>query len=233
MILSEDYKNRLKFLAFSNANENHNSMLQEGRYDKLTGDLTDIIWGFIRNAKRDDESEVEYQYPIKLKEADIDLNVIIKRESDIDYHMAVDGSQLNNEIDIYLHLNKDTEPIYYTKLNAKIQDTVRHELEHLFQTPGTVNYKRNRPTPTKPTYRKQLKDKRITYRYFTLRDETPSMVVGMYRQAKIEKRSLNDVLKEYLGYFLTSGDITQKQHDKILRIWLDYAKHNLPRAKYS
>jgi len=147
--------------------------------------------------------------------------------------LSVDAGQSGDEIDVLIHLNPDYEPQSYVKLNSKLQDAVRHELEHLFQGPDNMSFKEKKAQPTNFSYRQKIQKPGTTHRYFTLKDEIPAMVNGMYRQAKTEKRPLDDIFKEYIGYYLQSGEITQKQYDKILSIWIDYAKKNLPKAQFS
>lgn len=238
MFLSESYKNRIIALATKNPSELHDQFLYEGRYDKVSGEVVDLIWRFIVDSLKDyketGEEVSSYQHTITIEGAKVLLNVFIKREKGIEYDLAVDANYSDNEIDVMLHLNPDTEKLAYEKLNAKLQDAVRHEIEHSLQDPTSVSFKEKKPLPTSAAYRAQVQNNPgNVHRYFTLKDEVPAMVFGMYRQAKTEKRPLDDIFKEYLGYYLGAGEITQEQHDKILTIWLNYAKKHLPKAKYS
>jgi len=233
MFLTESYKNRIMALATGNPSELHNQLLYEGRYDKVSGDIVDLIWGFIRDSKKSNEELSAYKYDFEGKDVEVLLSIYIKREQGLDYQLSVDAGQSGDEIDVLIHLNPDYEPQSYVKLNSKLQDAVRHELEHLFQGPDNMSFKEKKAQPTNFSYRQKIQKPGTTHRYFTLKDEIPAMVNGMYRQAKTEKRPLDDIFKEYIGYYLQSGEITQKQYDKILSIWIDYAKKNLPKAQFS
>lgn len=238
MFLSESYKNRIIALATKNPSELNEQLVSEGRYDKVTGEIVDLIWGFVKHSLKDynatGEEVSHYKHTIKIESADILLNTFIKREKDIGYDLAVDANYGDSEIDIMIHLNPDSEPFSYKKLNAKLQDAIRHEIEHSLQDPESSSFKEKKPLPTTLAYRAQVqRNPNNIHRYFTLKDEVPAMVFGMYRQAKTEKRFLDDVFKEYLGYYLEVNEITKKQYDKILNTWMAYAKKNLPKAKYS
>ncbi len=234
MLLSESYKNRIMALATGNPSELHNKLLSEGRYDKVSGEIVDLIWGFIRDSKNNDDGPDEvsgYKYDFTSKEIDVLLTVYIKREEGISYQLSVDAGQSGDEIDFLIHLNPAYEPQSYVKLNSKLQDAVRHEIEHILQGPNNISFKEKKAQPTSMAHREKIQTPGNTHKYFTLRDEIPAMVNGMYRQAKTEKRSLVDIFKEYIGYYLEQGEITQKQYDKILNVWINYAKKNLPKAQ--
>ena len=61
----------------------------------------------------------------------------------------------------------------------------------------------------------------------------PALVHGFYRRAKLEKRPLDDIMIEDLDSEIERGNLSSKQAQKLLQIWVDYAKKNLPKAKYS
>ena len=238
MFLSESYKNRIFALATKNPNELNDQLLYEGKYDKVTGEVVDLIWVFIKHSLKDyistGEEIAAYEHNIIIESIDITLKVFIKREKGLNYDLSVDANYGDNEIDILIHLNPDSEPFSYKKLNFKLQDAVRHELEHSLQDPKSVNFKEKKPLPTSVSYRAQIqRSPENVHKYFTLRDEIPAMVMGMYRQAKTEKRYLDDIFKEYLSHYLEAGEINKKQYKKILNTWIKYAKTHLPSAKYS
>jgi len=207
--------------------------LTEGKYDRPTGLIVDKIWEYIKKSKENKKGTSAYKTKIDINGVYVELTTIIKRNKNLDFQLAVDANQSSNEIQVLIMLNPDYEPEQYNKLNAKLQDTVRHELEHTLQDPTSINYKSGKPKMTSLDYRGKIQqDPALVHRYFTLKDEIPAMVNGMYRQAKTEKQPLDVIFKEYLEYFIKSEDITQAQADKIIGVWIEYAKENLPKAQY-
>ena len=72
-----------------------------------------------------------------------------------------------------------------------------------------------------------------TWKYFTLKDEIPAMVHGLYRMAKTEKEFLDTVMIRYLNYFKSEGILDDEKIGKIMTKWKKFAKENLPEAKFS
>jgi hypothetical protein len=58
------------------------------------------------------------------------------------------------------------------------------------------------------------------------------MVRGMYKQAKVERKPLDEIFNNYLAYFLEENIINQSQMEEILNVWTDYAKKHLPAAQF-
>lgn len=205
--------------------------LNEGNaYDKTTGLIVDKIWTYIKDSVGGDEKQA-YKTTMKIDGLIFLLTIIIYRPEIMDYGSKVDANSDKNEIDILITLNKENEKLQYIKLNAKLQDAVRHEIEHTLQDPKSPNYKEGLAKPTSKSYR--IKANKDPYIYFQLRDEIPAMVKGMFRQSKTEKRPLDDIFNEYLSGWIELEDITQEQADKIVKKWIEYAKKYIPSAKYS
>ena len=60
------------------------------------------------------------------------------------------------------------------------------------------------------------------------------MVAEFYRKAKIKKVTIDKVMSEYHQYFVEDDPIlTPKEKEKILKIWVEYAKKNYPAAIFS
>lgn len=166
-----------------------------------------------------------------------DLCFTVTRDSKSSSAFSVDGSSLNtdestNDIEILVTINPSAEPECYTKLNASLQDTVRHEIEHLTQ--GGENYRENKAKPSSDRVRNKVNTiPSETWKYFTLKDEIPAMVHGLYRMAKTEKEFLDTVMIRYLNYFKSEGILDDEKIGKIMTKWKKFAKENLPEAKFS
>ena len=113
-------------------------------------------------------------------------------------------------------------------MNYKLNDVVRHELEHITQVGKNKIAGRVKPSTSR---QRELSQK--DYRYFLLRDEIPAMVAGMYRQAKTQKKELDIVFSNYLDYFIEIGQMTEEQKTLVMDTWIDYVKKNYPAAKFS
>ncbi len=230
-------KGNMTFRNWEDSIKNHpiqSTNLTEGKYDKITGIIVDKIWQYIKKSKSLKSPTNVYKTTINIGKYTFYLTTFIKRNPKYQFQLAVDANQKENEIQVLINLNPDYEPDSYVKLNAKLQDTIRHEIEHTLQDPKSTNFTPGKPKLTSPSYRGEIQhDPKKVHRYFTLKDEIPAMVNGLYRQAKTEKKPLDEVFKEYLQFFLESGDINQQQFDKIIKVWSEYAKANLPSAQFS
>ena len=223
----------------------HFEKLYEGMYDKLTGDITDEIWKLIHTTQKiyeldnqDNAFERNYEnFTSEKAKLTFNMKIIIYRDEKENSSCHVDGStssndELPSDIEILIGINPKTEPKVYNELNALIQDTVRHELEHLTQS--GKNKKPFRPKTPSDAYKNRIqKIPSETWRYFTLKDEIPAMVHGLYRRAKILKQPLDITMEDYLNYFREINVIDDEKFNKIMKKWLEFAKTNLPAAIYS
>jgi hypothetical protein len=214
-------------------------ILEEGRFDNFVGKIVGLVMSAINESKKEKRKKISYikdfYNPIK-----ISLILKIQRHNSNELKFEIDGSQIKNTkkieiiIDIYSSPNQN-ESVLYNTINSKLNDVIRHEIEHVVQS--KTNYIKGRETPSKMKLRNQVMD---DYRYFLLPDEIQAMVAGMYRQAKFEKKYLDVVFSNYLDYFLEAEKynsnekfMTSFEKDKIMKTWIDYAKTNYPNAKFS
>lgn len=213
-----------------------NEYLNEGKYDKITGQIVDLIWTAIKITRPKGEHEAEmYSWEIDTSSPLYidEIKFYISREP-VATGVSIDAGAYpeENAIEVLLTIDPSAEPNIYNKVNSLLQDAVRHELEHLTQ--GGENRIIDRPKLTPEKTRNKIDAKfGNAHKYFTLKDEIPTMVNGMYRSAKTQKKPIDVVFNEYLNYYIGEKIITQKQADSILKVWIDYAKKNLPAAQYS
>jgi len=217
--------------------KNYNQFLNEGSYDKLAGEIVDAIWPIIKLTSPKGEHEMlqfdlgEFNDKVFIDDAQL----FIKREAVSNSRgVIVDAGAYPsvNGIEFIVTLDPAKEPQSYQKLNAVLQDAARHEIEHLTQ--GGENRRPSKVKITGSIIRNKISgDKGNLYKYFLLKDEVPAMANGMYRQAKTEKRPLNDVFNEYLDYFIDQKLMTKTERNKVLKTWITFAKKNLPKAQYT
>ena len=233
----------LEFTKFHSFNEFQT--LNEGRYDKLTGEIAEEVWKIIHTTRKIYEiKRKSNSFKKEFPEYDggqktgmlFDMTITVSRNTHEKIACHVDGfavpdEELVNELQIFVNIHPAAEPKIYSYLNALIQDTIRHELEHLTQ--GGDNVREHKPKPSTDAMRKATEIPEKEWKYFLLRDEIPAMVQGLYRRAKILKRPLDTVMMEYLNYFKSVGELDDSHISKIMKEWLEFAHKNLPQAKYS
>ena len=112
---------------------------------------------------------------------------------------------------------------YYEEMFYKINEDVRHEVEHYLQ-----NIFSDRQQPLQDTA-----DYETTFAHHMDPSEVEALVHGFYRRAKLEKRPLDEVMLEDIQKDIQDGNLTPDEGDTLLRIWVKYAVRNLPHAKYS
>jgi len=212
--------------------------INEGRYDELTTKSVRACWPIIKLSSTAGISERTFDLgEISAGGVYFDLVLEIKRETlSFPQGFVLDAGAYtqkgDNLIEILINIDPSKEPQVYSILNAKLKDAFRHEIEHLSQ--AGKNKVPGKPTATRAKTRNKINvDNKNIYKYFLLRDEIPAMVHGMYKQAKTQKRPLDDIFNEYLDYFLDDKLISSSERDKILKVWIDFAKKNLPAAQYS
>lgn len=132
------------------------------------------------------------------------------------------------EMEIVILINPTKEPECYQQLFFKLNDIVAHELHHLTQAGWNKQEFRTQPSPKE--VRAQAK---TGYKYFLLPDEVESMVMGMYRKAKIQMKPLDAMFDEYLGTFLEYKYITEEEYTKVITEWIKYALTHYPMAKFT
>lgn len=216
----------------------YTDFINEGRYDKLTGKTVKFMWPIIKSSKIAGESEYSFDLG-EISEGGIYFDLILeitRMPIPIPQGFIIDAGAYtqkgNNALEIIIKIDPTKEPQVYTKLNAKLQDAVRHEIEHLTQ--AGKNKVPGKPTATRAKTRNKINiDNNNIYKYFLLRDEIPAMVFGMYRQAKTEKRNLDDVFNEYLQYFVDEKIISGGESEKIISTWIKFAKSRLQHAQYT
>lgn len=216
--------------------EQVSTILNEGRYDAISGVIVDAVWKSVRDSKKDyEENPIEnevvvYNYPANFKDIKFELQIIINRIIGDNFAYRVDGASDLGFIMIKLDINPKVEPKLYNEINPKLQDVARHEIEHLNQFEGKTEKQKITP----PEIRKKIQeDPSKTAEYFLLPDEIPAMVHGLYRMAKTKKIPIVDAFESYLDYFVNVENvISELDKEKIMDEWIDFAKKYIPQAKF-
>lgn len=207
-------------------------LLTEGRYDTITRKVVKDIISFVTSKRigsfslpYDMTDEFEYEQEGLSFSIDLDIK---KNRGVKDFHLdaAVSDDKDENVIMVALFFGPDFSPKSYEKLFYRLQEVMRHEIEHLTQ--GGPNR-----IPDRPIYYGSTSDLKTVYGHHKNKIEVPALVHGFYRRAKIEKRPLDEIMIDDLDADIQKGLLSKKQAENLLTIWLDYAKKNLPAARYS
>ena len=152
------------------------------------------------------------------------------KDEDFDLSMF-DMSAEDGSLTINLIIDPTREPEIYSDIVKDLHDTIRHELEHLTQSgknklPGKVGI-------TTRELRDKIKNSDRLYLYYLLKDELPALVRGMYKQATFEKKPLDDIFNQRLDELETREVVNSDDRIKLMRVWSNYAKKHLPKAKWN
>jgi len=226
--------------------------LFEGKYDRISGISVDEIWKIIKITKVlydlkvpclscDElgyiEKEIDYSFS-----SPVEYDLILKIKRDKVFRKEgfyIDGSSDDIEGIIFIELviDPDKEPNCYNELNSFLQETIRHEIEHL--THGGYNRIEDRPDPDKTMkIRIALNKANVkgdfvnSYKYYLLEDELGPLVHGMYRKAKTDKKPITTIFNQFLSIMEEEGIINKEKRKLVYKEWVKYAKKVLPHAKY-
>jgi len=193
-----------------------------GKYDKITGDLVDVIWAFIKYTRKEylkSGQEIFATRFLDIKDEKtrlkFKLQILIDRTNK--EHSIINADAGKDDIRILVVLKADDEPLVYGKINPRLQETIRHEIEHILQ-------KKKDPNSKFVFYN--------DFKYLVDDNEIPAMVRGLYRRSKISKSNIDDEIIDYLNYFLEEKYINKEEFDIVIQKWLEYTKENLPKAKF-
>lgn len=258
--LSEILKNYKKPLKKMNEILKFDNFIFEGRYNKMTGILVEDILEEIKVTKENwSQEEEDFEtihlatYSGTLDQVDLYLNIrrITKKDEMIgdDFNIFnrqgffMEGFCVNVESDfdlfdlfddgsitLNLTLNPNLEPQIYSKILPELHDTIRHEIEHLTQ--NGRNKIDNKIGSTSSKLRTNIRKSGNYYLYYLLKDELPALVQGMYKQAKFQKKTIDEIFNIKLEELIERDIINKEESDKLFRIWSNYTKKHIPNAKW-
>lgn len=228
--------------------KNFDEFLFEGSYDKLTGEISSavmrkiketntgeeefegvkVIYGpgdevpdFNEMIENEDYLEIDH-FVDEVSGVDVRVTISIVRDEAPEYEgeFILDGEtdDQNSIIYLYLYLTPGVEPRVYPEIAIDLRNLIRHEIEHLTQRGwGEKEGKKMR--------RNEMVRKRITgspelyYRYYTLKDEIPANLQGLYSEAKTRKLPFKEVVHRYLDKKVEQGIIPPTEKTRIYRLW--------------
>ncbi len=216
-------------------------ILNEGKYDKLTNQLSSIAFEAFKDIHDRGDKEGEFEFRVDNPEDEHDIpseefyfDFVGKVEiTDDEYEVDgganagfdKDGNEITPLLSVKFRIPKNPD---WQRVSFDIKDVVRHELEHLTQDGDNV----------KPS--KQMDDDQMLRDlidldllpkadYFRLPKEIDAMLQGLYLKAKKSKRPYREVIDDYLA----TQPIDSDEKENILKIWRNRAKAlSLPVFEY-
>lgn len=204
-------------------------LISEGKYDSLTRKMVKLIFDHIKSSKK--TTKYEYEDYIENKNISFDFVLKIMRKNIDNYIInAYTDNELEDdaEIEIILQINPNNEEKLYKEIYMELNDTVRHEIEHLLQS----GYNKIPNKPKKTTLKKYNSFVTKPYKEYLLKDEIPAYVVGFYRRAKLEKKAVDVIMFEFLNWYVENDIMTKIEMKKVLNTWIKHSKKNYPKAIY-
>jgi len=198
--------------------------MNEGKYDKITNDLSSAIFKVFKNAY-DKGKEVKKSFRIG-PEPDSDYNHSL--EFDLDIYMKLtddtysvdgganagydkEGNEIQPLINVVFELSKN---VNWKDVSFDIKDVIRHEIEHLTQ--DGENLKQGKYIPDDQTLRDLIDAGMLDKdEYYKLPKEVDAMIQGMYYKAKKSKTPFADVVDDYFD----KAKVTPEERPKIKALW--------------
>jgi hypothetical protein len=215
------------YLCHKCGHDNTPKQLNEGRYDKITNNISSAIFN---QWKQDYENEVDasrYNQTFETDDLSIDVDANISFIPGLG-KLSIDGGA-NAEtgyIEVRFKVDPEKLPDFWSEISMNLKDVIRHEIEHLTHGEG-YNENPGKLMSDDQFIRDMINAKILPKAaYFKLEKEIDANLQGMYLRAKKEKRPFKDVIDDYLG----AQDITSEEKEEILDIWRGRLKAlNLPK----
>lgn len=211
-------------------------ILLEGRYDSLTRKIVNDMMVFIKDTEGDLDESISIELPDYVDKYE-SPNVAVKISSElIIYRTDEDIIYGNKNVPYHVHTyiaEDDTLVVqitidesygrkYYEEIFYKLNEDVRHEIEHFTQY---IYPDRQKPLQNTAEYE-------TTYKHHMDPSEIEALAHGFYRRAKLEKRPFESIILDDLNKDIVLGNLSQKEADEILKAIIDYSKKRIPDAIY-
>ena len=231
-----ELKNQNKVIYYPNRidlseNKIKKPLLTEGRYDAITRKVVRDIMKAVTEGDSDSynlpwDISTEQEYEQEGLSFSLELDIVRTNDVEIfEVRTAVADEDEENIIMMTIILGPRFNSQKLEKLFYKLQEDIRHEIEHFTQIgPNRIK--------DRPTYKGSTANLKTTYGHHKNVIEVPALVHGFYRRAKLEKRPLDEIMMDDLDSEIERGLLTKNQAQKLLTLWIHYAKKNLPSAIY-
>jgi hypothetical protein len=207
------------------AQELEETLIIEGRYDKLTNQISNIVFTKFKEIHDKGNKEGQFELTVGSNDEDIlsdqftfDLEGVVEITDDeyfVDGGSNVGFDDSGNEITPLLLIKfKIPQNPNWQKVSFDIKDVVRHELEHLTQ--DGENERSGKYMEDDQLLRDLINaDVLPKSQYFKLEKEVDAMLQGLYFKSKKSRLPFKKVIDDYLD---TVG-LTPQEKEEILNIW--------------
>ena len=207
--------------------DNTPKQLNEGRYDKITNDISSAIFNKWKQDYEDEADASRFEQTFETDDLNIDIDANISFIPGIG-KLNIDGGAdaETGYLEVRFEIDPEKLPDFWSEISMNLKDVVRHEIEHLTHGEG-YNENPAKLLPNDQFIRDMIKaDMLPKAAYFRLEKEIDANLQGMYLRAKKEKRPFGDVIDSYLD----AQEITPEEKKEILDIWRSRLKAlNLPK----
>lgn len=228
--------------------KNFDEFLFEGSYDKLTGEISSAVMRKIKETNTgkekfngikviygpgdevpgfgemiEDEEYLDIDYFVdEVSGVDVRVVISIVRDEAPEYkgEFILDGEtdDQNSIIYLYLYLTPGSEPRVYPEIAVDLRNLIRHEVEHLTQR-GWGEKEGKKMRRNEMVRRRITSNPELYYKYYTLKDEIPANLQGLYSEAKTRKLPFKEVVHKYLDKKVSQGVIPSTEKARIYRLW--------------
>ena len=197
-------------------------IISEGRYDSFTRMISNHIIQSVKETEGDVEhtnqidlpyditGEEEYIFDFKENSLGLEVELYINRTEDtitighreVPYYINTYISEDDNLV-MEMIIDESFGRKYYEEMFYKINEDVRHEVEHYLQN---IFSDRQQPIQDTASYE-------TTFAHHMDPSEVEALVHGFYRRAKLEKRPLDEVMLEDIHKDMQDGNLTPSDRD--------------------
>ena len=209
------------------------SNLTEGRYDKITNDISSAIFNHWKQDYKNKADASRFDQTFETDDLSIDVDANLEFTPGTGKLVVNGGADSEDEyIEVRFEIDPEKLPEFWEEISMNLKDVIRHEIEHLThgEGPNVIggNWDED-PKLRRPS--KQMDDDQLIRdlidakmlpdaEYFKLEKEVDANLQGMYFRAKKEKRPFKDIINNYLD----SQDITPNQKKEIIDLWRTRSK---------
>ena len=162
-----------------------------------------ILPDYYTDKDGDDYKYGELEFNVEVNIVEIEPRVLKEKEKFIlDSAM---GGEYDDTIYVDIILSPDFNEEYYESLNIVLSEYIRHEIEHILQTIDP-----NRPDII------DKDDKMSPFDYYTQQHEIDAQKVGFERRAKMEDKTVEEVIKDYLEYRQEIDKLSDKEKQELI-----------------
>ncbi len=212
-------------------------ILLEGKYDSFTRMVTNDVMKSINETQGDegsnyiilpdDNEDIKYESSFGFN---FSVHLFLNRVENIEIKGKKQDFFVNTYIDdedqitMDITISLEFEPYCYERLFYKINEDIRHEIEHYLQKIHPDREKPNRPDTA--SYE-------TTHEHHMDPSEIEALANGFYRRAKLEKIPFTDVVKQDLDREIELGNLNDMEANDIFNKIVLYARRRFPKAIYN